>query len=58
MNPIKVLAQRESNLLNICVAKRGNEVPAAERVTMLAASAEAETARYASDREAGVSQEV
>ena len=55
MNPIKVLAQRGSNLLNICVAKRGNEAPAAERMTMLAASAEAETARYASGGEAGES---
>ena len=55
MNPIKVLAQRGSNLLNICVAKRGNEAPAAERMTMLAASAEAETARYASGEGAGES---
>ena len=49
MNPNSELAQREFNLVYICPAKSGNPAPAQERSTVVAASAEADTARYASD---------
>ena len=48
MKPMRVEAHRGFSASYICVAKRGNAAPNAERATVFAARADAATKRYAS----------
>ena len=50
IKPSNVDAQRGLRVENIWVAKRGKAAPASERTTVVTASAEADTARYASEK--------